>query len=87
MSYKCSKCTKIMLFFVLIPLLQCSKVILYHAFESLQLYVCIVIHTYLSYGHLQTDLRTLNVKMTFRVGGGYPHDVNVQKCMKNQLFW
>ena len=32
-------------------------------------------------GHLLTDLRTLNVKMTIRGGGGgYSCDVNVQKC-------
>ena len=37
-------------------------------------------------GHLQTDLRTLNVIMTFRGGGGYPHDVNVQKCMHKTTF-
>ena len=34
--------------------------------------------------HLQTYFH--NVKMTFRVGGGYPHDVNVQKCMHQPTF-
>ena len=34
-------------------------------------------------GHLQADLRTLNVKMTFR---GYSRDVNVQKCMYKPTF-
>ena len=36
-------------------------------------------------GHLQTDLRRINVIMTFR-GRGYPRDVNVQKCMHKPTF-